>query len=70
MVERLATRLEVEPEDLDGWMRLGNAYTVLGETDLAVSALEQAQKLLANAPTDDPRLQGVKRALEDLKTKF
>ncbi|HCI09091.1 MAG TPA: c-type cytochrome biogenesis protein CcmI, partial [Sulfitobacter sp.] len=50
--------------------RLGNAYTVLGETDLAVSALEQAQKLLANAPTDDPRLQGVKRALEDLKTKF
>ena len=67
MVERLATRLEVEPEDLDGWMRLGNAYTVLGETDLAISALEQAQKLLVNAPTDDPRLQSVKRALEDLK---
>ena len=67
MVERLATRLEDEPEDLDGWMRLGNAYTVLGETDLAISALEQAQKLLVNAPTDDPRLQSVKRALEDLK---
>jgi cytochrome c-type biogenesis protein CcmH len=29
MVERLASRLEDEPDDLDGWMRLANAYSVL-----------------------------------------
>ncbi len=67
MVDRLATRLEDEPEDLDGWMRLGNAYSVLGEKDLAVNALERAETLLVDAPKNDQRRQIVTSALADLR---
>lgn len=67
MVERLAERLENEPEDLDGWLRLGNAYKVLGERDEAISAYERAQTLLANVPADDPRRTTVEQALVELK---
>ncbi|MBT3556189.1 MAG: c-type cytochrome biogenesis protein CcmI [Rhodospirillales bacterium] len=35
MVQRLADRLAENPEDPEGWMRLIQAYEVLGETDLA-----------------------------------
>ena len=67
MVERLASRLEDEPDDLEGWMRLANAYTVLGERDNAVSAYEKASALLQNAPETDPRRQRIERALSELK---
>ena len=45
MVERLATRLESEPNDLQGWLRLGRAYGVLGERDKAADAFEHAATL-------------------------
>lgn len=45
MVERLADRLEHEPADLEGWLRLANAYGVLGEADLRRVALERAAAL-------------------------
>ncbi|KKL75805.1 hypothetical protein LCGC14_2051190, partial [marine sediment metagenome] len=67
MVERLATRLEDEPDDLDGWMRLGNAYSVLGDTAPAVTAFERAEILLSVVPIDDPRRQAVQSALERLR---
>jgi cytochrome c-type biogenesis protein CcmH len=46
MVGRLADRLKSEPNDLDGWLRLGRAYGVLGERDQAVDAYEHADRLL------------------------
>lgn len=46
MVDRLAARLEEEPDDLEGWLRLANAYRVLGDDDAARSALSQAEPLL------------------------
>ena len=46
MVDRLAARLEEEPDDLDGWLRLANAYRVLGDDDAARDALVQAEPLL------------------------
>ena len=49
MVARLAARLEDEPEDIEGWRRLANAYGVLGETELAVDAYERAA---AQTPND------------------
>ena len=49
MVARLAARLEDEPEDIEGWRRLANAYGVLGETDLAVDAYASAA---AQTPRD------------------
>jgi len=50
MVEGLAARLEQEPDDLEGWLRLANAYRVLGEPANAAAALARAADL---AP-DDP----------------
>jgi cytochrome c-type biogenesis protein CcmH len=42
MVARLAARLEEEPGDVDGWLRLARSYAVLGETDKARDALRGA----------------------------
>jgi len=49
MVERLATRLEEEPDDLEGWVRLARAYTVLGRSGDALKAHANAARL---APED------------------
>lgn len=53
MVDQLAARLEAEPDDLEGWLRLGQAYRVLGEPARAAEALAQAVTL---APDDLPAL--------------
>lgn len=45
MVDGLAAKLKDNPEDLDGWLRLARAYTVLGERDKAADAYEQAARL-------------------------
>lgn len=46
MVDRLAGRLEESPDDIDGWVRLGRAYFVLGEIEQADAALDRAVNLL------------------------
>lgn len=43
MVERLRTRLENNPDDYEGWWRLGRVEAQLGNVDAALSALEQAE---------------------------
>jgi cytochrome c-type biogenesis protein CcmH len=45
MVDRLADRLRQEPNDFDGWMRLGRSRLVLGEADAAADAYERAALL-------------------------
>ncbi|PJK31023.1 c-type cytochrome biogenesis protein CcmI [Minwuia thermotolerans] len=45
MVEGLAARLEENPDDYDGWMRLARARGVLGETDAMIEAYENAARL-------------------------
>ena len=52
MVEGLAAKLQAQPDDLDGWMRLGRAYGVLGERDKAAAAYEHAARL----KPDDPQI--------------
>jgi len=42
MVDRLAARLEQNPDDKEGWARLAHAYDVLGETDKAQTARVRA----------------------------
>lgn len=56
MVARLAARLESEPDDLDGWMRLAKAYGVLGEDESARNAYLRAGELAETLNSDDPRL--------------
>ncbi|PJI38907.1 c-type cytochrome biogenesis protein CcmI [Ferrovibrio sp.] len=42
MVERLAERLQENPDDADGWLRLARAREVLGEAEAAREALRRA----------------------------
>ncbi len=45
MVAKLAGRLKEEPDDLEGWMRLGRAYTVLNRHGEAKDAMANAARL-------------------------
>jgi len=45
MVDGLAARLEANPDDFQGWIRLANSYMVLREPAKASDALRQALKL-------------------------
>jgi cytochrome c-type biogenesis protein CcmH len=47
MVSGLAERLQADGSDLDGWLKLMRAYTVLGRHDDAMSAWKRAQKQFA-----------------------
>ncbi|MCK0137922.1 c-type cytochrome biogenesis protein CcmI [Aliiroseovarius sp. F47248L] len=68
MVTRLAERLQDEPNDLDGWMRLGNAYRVLGEMEKARAAYAAAERLTESLPSGDPRVQRIRQALTELRS--
>ena len=59
MVERLSERLKRDGSDVDGWLRLVRAYTVLGEKDRAREAASDARRAIG---TDADKL----RRLEDL----
>jgi cytochrome c-type biogenesis protein CcmH len=45
MVGNLAQRLEANPDDPEGWLRLARAYTVLKEPEKAADAFDHAAKL-------------------------
>jgi cytochrome c-type biogenesis protein CcmH len=52
MVEKLAGEVQAKPDDLPGWLRLGRAYAVLGDSAKAADAYQHAAKL----KPDDPRI--------------
>ena len=50
MVERLATRLHQNGDDVEGWLRLIRAYMVLGDADKAKAASSDARQAVAKDP--------------------
>ena len=52
MVARLARKVEQNPDDLKGWLMLGQSYTVLEEYPLALRAYERANRLAAGKSAD------------------
>jgi cytochrome c-type biogenesis protein CcmH len=50
MIARLEERLSEQPDDADGWFRLGRAYAVLGRGEAANAAYAQAYKLTPDNP--------------------
>jgi cytochrome c-type biogenesis protein CcmH len=50
MVQRLADRLHADGSDVDGWLRLVRAYTVLGDRDKAKDAAADARRALSSHP--------------------
>jgi len=63
MVERLATRLKQNGDDVEGWLRLVRAYLVMGDRDKAMSALADARQAVAN---DAERLRQLNEGLKNL----
>ncbi|WP_375783954.1 c-type cytochrome biogenesis protein CcmI [Bradyrhizobium sp. Pha-3] len=63
MVDRLATRLKTNGDDVEGWLRLVRAYLVMGERDKAMSALADARQAMAN---DADRLRQLNEGLKNL----
>ncbi|QIG98789.1 MULTISPECIES: c-type cytochrome biogenesis protein CcmI [unclassified Bradyrhizobium] len=63
MVDRLATRLKTNGDDVEGWLRLVRAYLVMGERDKAMSALADARQAVAN---DADRLRQLNEGLKNL----
>lgn len=62
MVQRLADRLKENPDDLDGWLRLGRAYAVLGRKEEAVRAFGQALRIDPSNPVAKDALAALKDA--------
>ena len=45
MVAQLAAKLQADPNDVDGWLRLGRSYSVLGDAEKSADAYDHAAKL-------------------------
>lgn len=63
MVDGLASRLQQDGRDPDGWLKLVRAYTVLGEKTKAATALADARRSLAADRASLARLDGLAREL-------
>ena len=63
MVSGLAARLQSNGKDLDGWMRLVRAYTVLGRPHDATTALASARNNFAGDPKALEQLQALAQTL-------
>ncbi len=59
MVEKLAARLQAEPNDPEGWLRLGGAYAVQNQTEKALDAFDHAAALKPADPTIKLRIVAV-----------
>jgi cytochrome c-type biogenesis protein CcmH len=63
MVDRLASRLRQNGDDVEGWLKLVRAYMVMGDRDKAKGALTNARQAVAN---DVERLRQLNEGLKDL----
>ena len=63
MVDNLAARLAQNGQDVDGWLRLVRAYSVLHEEDKAKAALSDARRNLARDPRASARIEALAREL-------
>ncbi|ABS62561.1 Tetratricopeptide domain protein [Parvibaculum lavamentivorans DS-1] len=65
MVEGLAARLEDDPRNLEGWLRLIRSYGVLGERARAADALATARATFAGDPAALEQLKSAETALPE-----
>jgi cytochrome c-type biogenesis protein CcmH len=63
MVMRLADRLKQNGDDVDGWLRLVRAYSVLGERDKAQAAAADARRALAG---DSDKVRRIDQLVKEL----
>ncbi|WP_127090111.1 c-type cytochrome biogenesis protein CcmI [Aquabacter cavernae] len=63
MVDRLQERLNTEPKDLDGWLRLARAWRVLGEEAKMRAALNAARTVFAGDADATARIDAAQKEL-------
>ena len=63
MVERLASRLKQNGDDVEGWLRLVRGYMVMADRDKVNGALTDARKAVGN---DAERLRQLNEGLKNL----
>ncbi|MGA2287729.1 c-type cytochrome biogenesis protein CcmI [Bradyrhizobium sp.] len=63
MVDRLASRLKQNGDDVEGWLRLVRAYMVMGDRDKAIGARTDARQAVAR---DAERLRQLNEGLKNL----
>lgn len=63
MVDRLASRLETKGDDVEGWLKLIRAYSVLAEPEKAKQAVTDARKALASKQGDVARIEALAKEL-------
>jgi cytochrome c-type biogenesis protein CcmH len=63
MVDRLAQRLEQQPRDSEGWIKLMRSRLVLGETEAAKQVLERALATFNDTPKEQDRISAAARDL-------
>ncbi len=68
MVGSLAARLEEEPDNLEGWLRLAQSYLVLGREPEALAALRRAEPLTEALPASDERRRMVTEGIARLES--
>jgi cytochrome c-type biogenesis protein CcmH len=69
MVDRLAKRLEDNPDNLQGWTRLARSYNVLGKPDKARRALKRASEIAPeNVDVLAQYARAIRRAAGDQQT--
>jgi cytochrome c-type biogenesis protein CcmH len=61
MVQRLADRQQQNPKDVDGWLRLGRAYSVLGDQQKSLDAFRRASEA-------DPAREDARQAYANART--
>jgi cytochrome c-type biogenesis protein CcmH len=64
MVDRLEARLESNPRDHEGWIRLARSRLVLGDRQAARWALARAMEIFADAPAMRAEIETAARELD------
>ncbi len=64
MVDKLAARLETKGDDVEGWLRLIRAYSVLADPEKAKKALADARKALGDKKEDAARIDALAKELD------
>jgi cytochrome c-type biogenesis protein CcmH len=63
MVDRLASRLDQSPRDVEGWIKLMRSRKVLGETEAAERTFRSALDVFKDAPPEQEQISSAAREL-------
>jgi cytochrome c-type biogenesis protein CcmH len=67
MLDRLASRLDQSPRDIEGWIKLMRSRQLLGQAEAAEQTLRLALEAFKDAPQEQERIYSAARELELMK---